>query len=110
MAYDEQLAERIRALLLGEPALTERRMFGGLAFLVAGNMAVAAGGQGRLMVRFDPERTAELLAEPHTDPFVMPGRRMKGWLQIEPLGFASDDDLERWVGIGLSRARALPPK
>ena len=76
MAYDEDLANRIRELIAGEPDVTEKRMFGGLAFLIGGNMSVAASGQGGLMVRVDPEETDELVAKPHAQPFVMRGREM----------------------------------
>lgn len=106
MAYDEELAARIRDHVSGEPGLTEQRMFGGLAFLVNGNMAVAASSQGGLLLRVPPERTEELLAEPHTDSFVMGDREMNGWLRVDPPA----SDLERWVDIGVSHARSLPPK
>src|SRR5215216_7879448 len=86
MAYDEDLANRIRELIAGEPDVTEQRMFGGLAFLVAGNMSVAASGQGRLMVRVDPRDTDTLLAKPHAQPFEMRGRAMQGWLRVDPHG------------------------
>jgi hypothetical protein len=110
MSYDEQLAARLRDLLAGEPGLTEKKMFGGLAFLVRGNMAVAASGQGGLLVRVDPGRTEELLAQPHTDSFVMRNREMAGWLRVEPAGCAADADLERWAGLGVTYARSLPAK
>ena len=86
MAYDEDLANRIRELLAGEPDVTEKTMFGGLAFLVGGNMAVAASGQGGLMVRVDPEATDALVAKPHARPFEMRGRAMRGWLRVDPEG------------------------
>jgi hypothetical protein len=110
MAYDEELADRIRDIATGEPGLSERKMFGGLAFLLHGNMAVAASGQGGLLLRVPPERTEELLAEPHTDEFVMQQRTMTGWLRVDPPGLATDADLERWTRIGLSHAASLPPK
>jgi hypothetical protein len=106
MAYDEDLADRIRDHVLGEPGLTEQRMFGGLAFLVHGHLAVAASGQGGLLLRVPPERTEELLGEPHTDAFVMGDREMNGWLRVAPPAA----DLERWVDLGISYARSLPPK
>ena len=106
MAYDEELAARIRDQVTGEPGLSEQKMFGGLAFLVNGNMAVAASSQGGLLLRVPPERTEELLAEPHTSSFAMGGREMKGWLRVDP----PEDELERWVDLGLSHARSLPPK
>lgn len=110
MAYDEQLAARLRELATGEPGLSEKAMFGGLAFLVDGHLAVCASGQGGLLVRVPPERTEELLGEPHTDEFVMQQRSMRGWLRVEAPGVASDEDLERWADIGLTHARSLPPK
>jgi TfoX/Sxy family transcriptional regulator of competence genes len=110
MAYDEQLAERIREHLDGEPGITEKRMFGGLAFLANGNMAVSASGQGGLMVRVDPARTDELLSEPHVHRMVMRGRAMDGWLRVDTEAVDSDDELGSWVSRGLGYARSLPPK
>jgi TfoX/Sxy family transcriptional regulator of competence genes len=110
MAYDEDLAERIRDLLGGERDLAERRMFGGLAFLIEGNMSVAASGQGGLLVRVDPADTNGLLAKPHVQPFEMRGRPMQGWLRIEPDGVRTKRQLEPWVRRGVAYARSLPPK
>ncbi|WP_028643141.1 TfoX/Sxy family protein [Nocardioides sp. URHA0020] len=110
MAYDEALAEQLREVAAGLPGISERKMFGGLAFLVHGNMAVAASGSGGLLLRVPPERTAELLGEPHTDEFVMRERSMAGWLRVEPGGLATYDDVERWAEIGLDHAATLPPK
>lgn len=110
MTYDVRLADRLREILTGEPGLTERKMFGGLAFLVRGNMAVAASREGGLLLRTDPERTEDLLSEPHTSPFVMGEREMRGWLRVEPEGVVADDALERWAEIGAGYARTLPPK
>jgi hypothetical protein len=110
VAYDEALAARVRELIAGEEGVSEKRMFGGLAFLVDGNMAVSASGQGGLLVRVDPRATDELVAEPHAQPFEMRGRPMDGWLRVEPDGVATDAELERWVGIGVAYARSLPPK
>ena len=110
VAYDEGLAERIRGLVGDEPEVTEQRMFGGLAFLINGNMSVAASGQGGLMVRVEPEETDELLAEPHAEPFEMRGRQMQGWLRVRSEEFESDAELERWVERGVEYARSLPPK
>src|SRR5436305_7936747 len=110
MGYDEDLAERIRALVAREQGLTERKMFGGLAFLINGNMSVSASGQGGLLLRVDPEQTDALLEDPHAQPFVMRGRAMDGWLRIDPPGLERDADLERWVGRGVDYARSLPPK
>jgi hypothetical protein len=104
MAYDEDLANRIRELLAAE-TYTEKRMFGGLAFLVGGHMAVAASGQGGLMVRCAPEQTDELLARPHTRPMLMRGRELSGWLRVEDAGA-----LRSWVEVGVGYARSLPPK
>jgi hypothetical protein len=114
MAYDEDLADRIRVVIGNavdrDTLVTEKRMFGGLAFLLGGNMAVAASGQGGLMLRVDPEETETLLAQPHTAPMEMRGREMAGWLRVDTAGVESDDDLRRWVEIGLTRAGSLPPK
>ena len=109
MAYDEELAERIRDLVDG-PDVTERKMFGGLAFLISGNMAVAASGQGGLMVRVDPEETATLVGEPHARAFEMRGRPMEGWVRVDADGLRSEQQLERWVDRGVAVARSLPPK
>jgi len=110
MAYDEQLAERIRGQLAGEPGLTEKRMFGGLAFLINGNMAVSASSQGGLLLRVDPAQTEQLAAEPAARPFVMRGREMDGWLRVDTDTFSSDAELTQWVGRGVAYARTLPPK
>jgi TfoX/Sxy family transcriptional regulator of competence genes len=110
VAYDEDLANRIRELMAGEASVTAKKMFGGLAFLIGGNMAVAASGQGGLMVRVDPGETAELVAKPHAAPFVMRGREMKGWLRVEDGGVRTKRQLEPWVRRGLAYARSLPPK
>jgi len=110
MAYDEDLANRIRELIGGEADVTEKRMFGGLAFLVGGNMAVAASGQGGLMVRVDPEQTDALVAKPHAGPFEMRGRAMQGWLRVADDGVRTRRELEPWVTRGVAYARSLPPK
>jgi len=110
MAYDEQLAERIRGQLAGEPGLTEKRMSGGLAFLINGNMAVSASSQGGLLLRVDPAQTEQLAAEPAARPFVMRGREMDGWLRVDADAFSSDAELTQWVGRGVAYARTLPPK
>src|SRR5215213_981772 len=102
MAHDEELAQRIRALLDGEPGVTEQRMFGGLAFLIGGNMAVAASGQGGLLVRTDPDETDVLAAEPHAAPMEMRGRAMQGWLRVGDEGVATDAELEPWVRRGVA--------
>ena len=110
MPYDEDLANRIRELVLTEPGNTERRMFGGLAFLITGNMSVSASGQGGLMLRVDPEQTDGLLGKPHAHPFEMRGRGMQGWLRVAPEGLRTKRELERWVARGVAYARSLPPK
>ena len=110
MAYDEVLAQRLRDHLDGEPGLTERKMFGGLAFLIGGNMAVAASGQGGLMLRVGEEQGESLLADEHADLIVMRGREMTGWLRIDPAGLATEGDLARWADLGVAYARSLPAK
>lgn len=110
MAYDEELAHRIRALVADEPHITERQMFGGLAFLVAGNMAVAASGQGGLLVRVDPEDSDDLVSEPHVRPLEMRGRAMHGWLRVDPEGVRARHELASWATRGVTYARSLPPK
>lgn len=109
MAYDEDLADRIRAVIGGEPGLGEKRMFGGLAFLIDGNLATACSDRG-IMVRVDPGETPTLLAEPHAEPMVMRGREMTGWLRIGPAGLGDDATLEAWVRRGVAYARSLPAK
>ena len=110
MPYDEDLAHRTRELLAGESDLTEKRMFGGLAFLVSGNMAVAASGQGGLMVRLDPADGDALVTEPNVQPFEMRGRAVAGWLRVDAEGVRTKRELERWVRRGVGYARSLPPK
>lgn len=110
MAYDERLAARIRDVIRGEPGLTEKRMFGGLAFLVGGNMAVSASGQRGLLLRVDPERTEELVDGQRVRRFAMRGREMDGWLRVDPEAVETDEELIRWVEHGLGYARSLPAK
>jgi TfoX/Sxy family transcriptional regulator of competence genes len=110
MAYDEDLANRIRELIAAEPDVSERSMFGGLVFRVGGNMSVAAGGQGSLVVRVDPEETDEFLAKPHAQPFVMGGRPMEGRVRVDAEGVRTKRQLERWVSRSVAYARSLPPK
>ena len=110
MAYDEDLANRIRELVLMEPGVTEQRMFGGLAFLINGNMSVSASGQGGLLLRVDPVETDSLLGKPHARPFEMRGRVMEGWLRVDPDGVRTKGQLERWVARGVAYARSLPRK
>ena len=109
MAYDEEMAYRIRALLATECGLDEKRMFGGLAFLINGNMAVASG-DGGIMVRVAPEETSSFLEYPHTRPMVMSGREIRGWLHVDDEGLATDRQLSRWIALGSDYARKLPPK
>ena len=109
MAYDEDLAERIRGFLPAEP-VDEKAMFGGLAFLVGGHLAVAASGQGGLMVRCDPADSDRLLEEPGASRMVMRGREMDGWLRVTAEAVADDAALEEWIRIGTTYAGGLPPK
>ena len=109
MAYDEVLAERVRGMLPDVP-VTEQKMFGGLAFLVGGNMAVAASGQGGLLVRCDPADTDRLVGEAGTSRMEMGGRQMNGWLRVTADVVADDEALARWVAIGTTYASGLPPK
>jgi TfoX/Sxy family transcriptional regulator of competence genes len=110
MAYDEDLANRIREIVLTEPAISERRMFGGLAFLVDGNMSVGASRQGGVLLRVDPAEIDALLGKPHAHPFEMRGRVMQGWLRVDAGGLKTKRQLERWVARGVDYARSLPPK
>jgi TfoX/Sxy family transcriptional regulator of competence genes len=110
MAYDEELADRIRVLLAGEADVTEQRMFGGLAFLVRGNMAVAASGQGGVMVRVDPADSERLLAATSARPMEMRGRAMRGWLRVDQGDVTTKRQLGRWVKRGTTYAQSLPAK
>ena len=110
MAYDEDLADRIRALLATEHDVVEKKMFGGLAFLIGGNMSVSASGQGGLLLRCDPAETDALVSEPGAKRFEMRGRAMDGWLRVEPEAVETPEELERWVAVGVDYARSLPPK
>ena len=110
MAYDEDLATRIRDLIGPDPDLTEKKMFGGLAFLICGHMAISASGQGGVLVHVDPGRSGDLMATTRATTAVMQGREMPGWLRVSPEDLASDDDLSGWVEIGIGHARSLPPK
>lgn len=110
MSYHEELAHRIRMQLAGEAGLTEKRMFGGLAFLAGGRMFVCASSGSGLMLRVDPTPTEALLSQPHAQRFVMRGRELDGWLHIDPGGLATDEQLAHWITHGLTYARSLPPK
>jgi TfoX/Sxy family transcriptional regulator of competence genes len=110
VAYDEDLADRIRELIDAD-GVTEKRMFGGLAFLIGGHMAVAASGQGGILVRIDPDEGEKLLeSNPHVEPMVMRGREMSGWLRVGAEGVRTKRQLEPWVKRGVKFASALPPK
>ena len=110
MAYDEDLANRIRELLAGEADLTERKMFGGLAYLLGGHMALAAGGEGGIMVRVDPAAAADLSRGAGVRFMEMGGRQLRGWLRIEADGLRTKRQLARWVALGTAYVRSLPPK
>ena len=110
MAYDEELAARIRELLAGESDVTEKKMFGGLAFLISGNMAVAASGQGGVLVRVDPAQSETLVTTTNARPMEMRGRPMKGWLRVDPGDVRRKPELARWVELGATYARSLPAK
>jgi TfoX/Sxy family transcriptional regulator of competence genes len=110
VAYDEELAARIREHVGHDPAVTEQKMFGGLAFLVGGNMAVAASGQGGLLVRVDPAESDRLVAETSARPMEMRGREMRGWLRVDSDAVRGDGELRQWIDRGVAYARSLPPK
>ncbi|HEV8205485.1 MAG TPA: TfoX/Sxy family protein [Acidimicrobiia bacterium] len=110
MAYDERLAERVRDLLVGESDVTEKKMFGGLAFLIGGNMAVAASGQGGLMVRVDPAKSASLMAKTNARLVEMRGRAMQGWLRVDIDDVRTKRQLAKWVNLGTLYVRSLPAK
>ncbi|MDQ3874601.1 MAG: TfoX/Sxy family protein [Actinomycetota bacterium] len=110
MAYDEDLANRIRELLGGQSDLTEQKMFGGLAFLIGGNMAVAASGQGGLLVRADPAESDTLVATTNARPMEMRGRAMQGWLRVDSDDVRTESELAKWVELGATYARSLPAK
>jgi TfoX/Sxy family transcriptional regulator of competence genes len=110
VAYDEALADRIRELLATDHDVTEKKMFGGLAFLIGGHMSVSASARGGLLLRCDPEDTDALVKQPHVERFEMRGRQMDGWLRVDASAVESREELERWVAIGVDYARSLPPK
>jgi TfoX/Sxy family transcriptional regulator of competence genes len=110
MAYDEELADRIRELLGGESGLTEKKMFGGLAFLIGGNMAVAASSQGGVLVRVDPAQSDRLVATTNARLMEMRGRQMQGWLRVSSDDVRTKRQLARWVRLGATYARSLPWK
>ena len=110
MAYDEDLANRIRELVAAEPDLTEKKMFGGLAFLIGGNMAIAASGQGGVLVRLDPAKSDSLVATTNARLFEMRGRSMQGWLRVDTEDVRTKRQLAKWVELGTTYARSLPAK
>jgi TfoX/Sxy family transcriptional regulator of competence genes len=110
MAYDEELAQRIRELLAGEREVTEKKMFGGLAFLVRGNMAIAASGQGGALVRCDPDESDSLVAKSKAETMVMRDRAMAGWLRVGSEHLRTKRELTKWVDIATTYARTLPAK
>jgi TfoX/Sxy family transcriptional regulator of competence genes len=110
MAYDQELADRIRALLGDRSGLSEQKMFGGLAFLIGGNMAIAASGQGGILVRVDPEESDALVASTPAEPMEMRGRTMAGWLRVDTADVADDSTLGEWVERGAGYAGSLPAK
>jgi TfoX/Sxy family transcriptional regulator of competence genes len=110
MAYDETLAARIRDRIGAAPELSEKKMFGGLAFLIGGNMAVAASGQGGILVRVNPEESDALVASTPAEPMEMRGKQMPGWLRISTDDVSADANLAEWVDRGVGYARSLPAK
>lgn len=110
MPYDDELANRVRDVVHGERGLTEKRMFGGLAFLINGNLAVSASSKGGLLLRVDPARTESLVSEPHVGRFEMRGRELDGWLRVDAEAVKTDASLRHWVGRGVAYARSLAPK
>ena len=110
MAYDEKLADRIRELIPDDAGVTEKKMFGGLAFLVGGNMAVSASGQGGLMVRVDPSESAGLVVNTNARPMEMRGRPMQGWLRVDTEDVRTRRQLAKWVTMGVAYALSLPAK
>ena len=109
MAYDQQLVQRVRSLLEGVPGLVEKKMFGGIGYIVNGNMACGVNGE-QLIVRMSPADYAEALTQPHVREFDLTGRSMKGWIFIQPAGVENDQDLKAWVERGLHYAQGMPPK
>ncbi len=110
MVYDDDLADRIRTAIQDQDGVTEKRMFGGLAFLVNGHMAVSASGQGGLLLRVDPGETDSVVREDGVTRFEMRGRAMDGWVRVDPSATACDQELTRWVQVGVAYAGSLPPK
>jgi hypothetical protein len=110
MAYDENIAARIRSLIGFQPGLTEKKMFGGLAFLLNGNMVIAASGEGGILARVNPDDTNDLLSSSHAKVMIMRGKTMSGWLRINTEDVVEDAELQRWVDLSLNYAKTLAPK
>jgi TfoX/Sxy family transcriptional regulator of competence genes len=111
MAYDERLAGRVRELIEARPGVVERKMFGGVGWMIGGNMAVGVMRETELVVRIEPEETVAACREPHVHEFGRPGRKpMTGFVLVEPEGVEEDDALARWVDVGAARAASMPPK
>ncbi len=110
MAYDKALAARIRTTLRDEPGVVEKKMFGGVVFMVGGNMACGVAGGGEIMIRVGPDNYEDALSRPHARPMDFTGRPMRGMVYVAGPGFESDQDLAAWVESGASFARSLPPK
>jgi hypothetical protein len=110
MAYDAELANRVRAILAIDPGVVEKAMFGGLAFLINGHLAVSVSRQGGLLLRVDPVRTETYLGVPHVGRFTMRGRELDGWLRVDDGAIDTEEQLRRWVGVGTAYARSLPPR
>ena len=110
VAYDEELAERLREVLEGQPQLTEKRMFGGVGFLVGGNLAISASGQGGVLVRVDPQQSDRLVATSPAEVAIMRGRPMEGWLRVASEHLRTRRQLARWAGLGVTFAGSLPAK
>ncbi len=110
MAYDHGLADRVRIVVQNEPDLAEKRMFGGLAFLVGGRLAASVSSKGGLLLRVGPGQAGCLLDEPHVRRFTMRGRDMDGWLHVYPEALETDEALRAWVARGVTTARSLPPR
>jgi TfoX/Sxy family transcriptional regulator of competence genes len=110
VAYDEELAERLRQVLDTEERLTEKKMFGGVAFLIGGNMAIAVSGQGGILVRVDPAESDALVGTSNAEVAIMRGRPMGGWLRVAPDDLHTNRQLTKWAALGTAYARSLPPK
>lgn len=110
MAFDEQLAEDLRMFAANEHGISERRMFGGIGFLINGNLAVSASAEGGLLLRVDPEEAAELILRPRARRCIMRGKEMRGWIRVDVDSDAEQSMIEAWARIGFAYARSLPPK